>query len=214
LPGSSQVSSKARHAGGKPLPAALGFRAHSGWAAAVVLGGSVKSPSVLSRSRVELIEGGTPKQPYHASEGLQLAQAEAIIMRSIGVATGLAGEALRSLIAHLDEQGYALSGCGVLQASGRSLPGLAQVLASHALIHTAEGQLFRDALAVASEQQGLAVLRVKEKDLYAKAAEHLRLPFDQVTSRVAALGKPLGPPWGQDEKCAALIAWMALPAHA
>jgi hypothetical protein len=28
--------------------------------------------------------------------------------------------------------------------------------------------------------------------------------------RVAELGKPIGPPWTQDQKFAALVAWLAL----
>jgi len=36
------------------------------------------------------------------------------------------------------------------------------------------------------------------------------MPLGQLERRVADLGKPLGPPWSQDQKCAALAAWLAL----
>lgn len=176
----------------------------------VALTGPRSSPRVLHRYRIELIEPGVPKQPYHAAEGLPLAAAEKIVARSVEVSTRLARQALQSLLADLRQQGSALISCGVLQASGRSLPGLQQVLDSHALIHAAEGELFRNALAAAGEDQGLAVLRVRERELHAEAGKRLRMSPEEVQRRVTEMGRPLGTPWGQDQKCAALIAWIAL----
>jgi hypothetical protein len=88
--------------------------------------------------------------------------------------------------------------CGVLLGSGRPLPELAAILASHALIHTAEGELFRDALVWAARECGLPVTGVREKGLNAAALK-----------RLDALGKALGPPWTQDQKYATLAALMA-----
>ena len=61
--------------------AALGFRAHSGWAAAVALGGSPRSPEVIDRRRIELIEPGSPGgvQPYHVARTMDLPRAEEFI---------------------------------------------------------------------------------------------------------------------------------------
>ena len=193
-----------------PPPAALGFRAHSGWAALVALGGPPEAPTVLRRTRPELIEPGVPRQPYHEAEGEELVKAEKIIAHTRDVAMQKAASAVQLLTADLQRQGYQVAVCGVLQASGRNLPGLSQILASHALIHTAEGQLSRDVLATACEGKGFSVLRVREKELFASAAQRLHLPVVEVQSRVAGLGRGMGPPWGQDQKCAALIAWMAL----
>ncbi|MGZ5747844.1 MAG: hypothetical protein ACXWJ3_16855, partial [Caldimonas sp.] len=44
-------------------PAALGFRAHTGWAALPATGGPAASPTVLHRARVERIAGHTPNAP-------------------------------------------------------------------------------------------------------------------------------------------------------
>jgi hypothetical protein len=90
------------------------------------------------------------------------------------------------------------------------LPGLEQILSSHALIHTAEGELFRNAVASACEDQGLPVSRVKERELLADAGKQLGMSAEEVQRQVADMGRPLGAPWGQDQKYAALIAWMAL----
>ena len=40
--------------------------------------------------------------------------------------------------------------------------------------------------------------------------KRLKLAPDALRARIAGLGKPLGPPWGQDEKLAALAAWLVL----
>jgi hypothetical protein len=81
-------------------------------------------------------------------------------------------------------------------------------LASHALIHTADGELFRRAILYASS--GLASTTAKERDLLTETSRALRLKPNDLTRRIAALGRPLGPPWSQDEKFASLVAWLAL----
>src|ERR1700682_3162216 len=79
--------------------AALGFRAHSGWAAAVVLGGPAASPKVIDRRRIELVKPGTPGgvQPYHAARELPFAQAEQLIHGAIASAGQAALLAVRFL---------------------------------------------------------------------------------------------------------------------
>ena len=47
--------SRALEASSTP-PAALGLRAHSGWAALVVVAGPRSSPAVVDRRRIELID--------------------------------------------------------------------------------------------------------------------------------------------------------------
>jgi hypothetical protein len=49
---------------------ALGMKAHSGWAVLVVVGGRGGETRVVDRRRVELVEEGWAKQPYHAAEHL------------------------------------------------------------------------------------------------------------------------------------------------
>ncbi len=63
--------------------AALGFRAHSGWAALVVVAGPPRSPAVIDRRRIELVDPGIPgsKQPYHAAQKLDLKKAEEVVRR-------------------------------------------------------------------------------------------------------------------------------------
>ena len=55
-------------------PVALGFRAHSGWAALVAVAGSPRpacppiEPLVIDRRRIELARAGVPVQPYPGHE--------------------------------------------------------------------------------------------------------------------------------------------------
>ncbi len=191
--------------------AALGFRAHSGWAALVAVAGPAAEPVVAVRRRVELSRR-TPRQPFHAAEGRPFAAAEALIRRATDEATALAERAVREAVAELRAAGHEPVASGVLLAAGRPLPGLREVLASHALIHAAEGELFREALRQASERCGLLVTHVKEKELDERAAQALGRSAAEQGRQLAAWGKALGPPWTQDQKRAALVAWLALAA--
>jgi hypothetical protein len=191
--------------------AALGFRAHSGWAALVAVAGPVAQPTAVLRRRVVLSEG-TPRQPFHAAEGQPFAAAEDLVRRSTEEATALAERAVREAVAELRGMGHEAVACGVLLAAGRTLPGLSEILASHALIHTAEGELFRDVLRQASRRCGLGLAEARERELEEQASRSLRRSPAELQRRVADWGKALGSPWAQDEKRAALVAWLALAA--
>jgi hypothetical protein len=192
-------------------PAALGFRSHSGWACLVAVAGPVAAPDVVARRRIELSRR-TPRQPFHAAEGRPFAAAESLVRRATEESVGLAERAVREAVEELKKAGHDPVAGGLLLAAGRPLPGLREVLASHALIHAAEGELFRDALRQATRRCALRLSELKERDLEAEASRTLgRTPAD-VRGRVAAWGKAVGSPWTQDEKRAALVAWLALAA--
>jgi hypothetical protein len=167
---------------------------------------------VLLRTRVEMADPklAGSKQPYHAVEELPVAQAARRLARLSASAAGLATEGLRVAIDVLRAGGAAPSALGILESAGRKGGSLDAILASHALIHTADGDHFRDALAAAAGTCGLAVSRVRERDLLEMAASVLRRPAAQVQATVQAMGKPLGPPWTADQKQATLLAWLLL----
>lgn len=192
--------------------AVMGFAPHSGWAAAVVLGGSRAAPQVLARSRVEMADHRDPesKQPYHAVETLGVEEAARRLDGYLAVATGMAYAAIQALAQDLATRGYRATSVGILESSGRKGSSLASILASHALIHTADGDHFRQALAAAAERGGLAVSRVRTRDLEARAEARLRRPLSHLQQAVKELGREVGPPWGADQKMAALLAWLLL----
>ncbi len=193
-------------------PAAVGLRAHSGWAALVALGGPADSPSVVSRRRLEMEDGSLAgaRQPYHAAEELELRAAQALLARCAGQAELLAWRSLHEVVDGLAAGGHRVVAGVVLMAANRPLPPLRAILASHALIHTADGEHFRAALRAAAARGGLAVSGVAERDVYENAAKALGLEEDVLIQRVAAFRKAVGPPWTQDEKLAAAAAWLAL----
>jgi hypothetical protein len=166
---------------------ALGFRTHSGWAAAVAVAGSLDQPVVVERCRIVIARG--PRQPYHAAEPLAFAEAEALIRKCREEALELAAAAVEQL-----RREFGATCAGVLVGRPRPAPALADILKSHAAIHTAEGVFYRDVMVEACERCGLRVARVPEAEIMA---------------RTAALPR-LGPPWTADEKLACLAAWAAI----
>ncbi len=189
---------------------ALAFRAHSGWAAMVALRDPVAAPLVVQRRRVELIEGEIPRQPYHAAEKMPLREAEAFLDECAAVARAMANKAVRAAVENMAAKGYTVAGSCVLLGSGRAPASLASTLASHTMIHTAEGDFFRNALKDACQECGLAVAPVKEKTLWDRATAGLGMSRADLACRVCELGKTIGPPWTQDEKLSALAGWIVL----
>src|SRR5712692_4542506 len=112
----------------------LGFRAHSGWAAMVVVGGSPASPAVLDRRRIEIADRKTDGsvQPYHRAKELGVEKGERFLERCADVSRELARLALREI-----GSAHNVTGCGILLSSGRPAASLQATLASHAAIHTA-----------------------------------------------------------------------------
>lgn len=192
--------------------AALGFRVHLGWAAAVALAAPVRTPTVIERRRIVLTDPLVPesREPYHAARVLDGSEAEGAVHQASDAAMSATRKAVRALIAELRAGGTRVVATGILLAGGRPLPPLDRILASHALVHTAEGVLFRRALREASEGCDVPVTGVREKEMYAQGAKTLRLSESDLQKRVSALGQSLGPPWSQDQKGAALVAWLAL----
>ena len=170
-----------------PQSVALGFRTHSGWSAAVAVSGSLEQPVILERRRIVIAKG--PRQPYHAAEPLPFAQAEKLIHRCREQALELAIAEIEKLKREFDA-----SCAGVLVGRPRPIPALADILKSHAAIHTAEGVFYREVCIDACRECGLRTTAVPEKE---------------IAVRTAALPK-LGPPWTADEKLACLAAWEAL----
>jgi hypothetical protein len=196
--------------------AAVGFRVHSGWSAIVAVSLDKNQPIVLRRQRAQLVKtfSYTFRQPYHTGEKMGFAEAAAFITGVRTDAEELACKALNAMEVDLKEQGYKLERAALLLASGRPLPELQKILQSHALIHTADGVLFREALLSASTRCGLRVDCTKERELLQLCAEAFSMRKPVVLRRATQVGKGFGAPWSQDEKFATLAAWLALAGSA
>jgi hypothetical protein len=192
---------------------AFGVKAHSGWAALVAVAERGAALEITERRRLELVDAADAdwaKQPYHAAEGLDAADAEDVVTRAVTKAHARAEQALAAALAARREAGDEVVGCGVLVGAGMPAWSVAEILAVHMRMHKAEGELFRSALAAAAPRVGLALSEVREKGLEAEAVEALALAAPALRQRLAEAGRHAGPPWARDQKEAALAAWIAL----
>ncbi len=192
--------------------AALGIRMHSGWGALVAVSGEADHVEVMDRRNIIVADEGIAgaKQPYHHAANLGLPKAELFIENCAAVSERLASAAVRQVVGELQNHHYRVVGAAVLLASGRPLPSLAEILASHALIHTAEGEFFRRAVREACEHMGIKVSGFRERELAGRARVILGEGADRVQRKISSLGKSLGPPWTADQKAAALAAMLVL----
>ena len=191
--------------------AALGFRMHSGWGAVVAVSNEDKF-EVVDRRHIALTESSDPglKQPYHHVESFELKAAGEYLAKCSANSGQLALTAVRGILVELADRKYRVRASAILAASGRSLPSLEKILSSHALIHAAEGEFFRAIIHKACEEAGLAVMRVRERELEYDIKKTFGSKANHLKQCVSGFGKHLGPPWTQDEKVAALAAAVVL----
>ena len=191
----------------------LGFAPHSGWAAVVVVAGTATAPRVLLRERIELVDAvhAGARQPYHTLEAMPQGEARARLAQFEQAADALAVNAVGSLASRAREAGAEPIAAGILDSAGRRGATLEAILASHALIHTADGDHFRQALERGCEGLGMPVTRWPRRGLEERAAASLKRTPGSLARALGALGLGLGAPWGADQKSAALIAWLLLP---
>jgi hypothetical protein len=191
----------------------LGMKAHSGWAALVVIGRQKDDLIVVDRRRIELVEHEWAKQPYHAAEGLKPAMARDLVKRGIDAAHKIAVREMRAALKRELDRNNEVQACTVLVGSQMPEWSVDEILAVHFRMHKAEGVLFRDALIDAAKECKLKAIEMPEKELLSYAEHELKTPANKLAARISALGKAAGPPWGKDQKEAALAAMIALRPH-
>ena len=193
-------------------PAAIGVRVHSGWGALIAVAGQNGAQEIIERQKVVITDPKKPGavQPYHYVEEMELPAAERHLSQCAIDSKRLAREAVGHISAELRNRGYALAGAAILLSSARPLPPLDAILASHALIHTAEGEFFRQAFRHAFESLGVPVIGIRERELDERSQKAFGKLAAQIRKNINGMGRILGPPWTQDEKTAALAAAIAL----
>jgi hypothetical protein len=192
--------------------AALGFRMHSGWGVLVAVSGDANSVELVDRKRIVTMDPGMPgaKQPYHHAANLSLPEAEKHLANCAAASERLSLTAIGEVVRELNERHYRIAGSVVLLSSGRPLPPLSKILASHPLLHTAEGEFFRNAVRKACEDLKISVTTFSERELDDRAKRAFGNAASRVQHRIASLGTSIGPPWTKDHKAAALAASMIL----
>jgi hypothetical protein len=138
-------------------PAALGWRAHTGWTALVVVAGGPARPEVLFRGRAELGDPGRVRRNvYQASRALEPAAAVDLVEAAERIAAERAAAALERRVRDAMREGAVVRSCAVVVGT-------------------------------------FPVERGSSR-----------------SSRIDRLRREVGPPWAQDQKLAALAAWIPL----
>lgn len=161
---------------------AMGITVHTGWGACVVVGGSLDHPEILANSVIEIL-GKDERFCFHLAAEMELRAAREWLERMRAKAFATARRKLEGLTAQ------SVCACAIVAKEG-NVGELAHVLASHPRLHTAEGCFYRDIFHEAC-----------------KVPVHIIPPASLDVSRV---GKLAPPPWGRDQKLAALAAWSLL----
>jgi hypothetical protein len=179
----------------KPQTAGVGFRTKSGWAAVVLLTGSIDSPRLCDNHVVDLSDPRLPetRQPYHAAFGKLETDAKKIKRRTDTVQ----GVTNQSITKH----------ASVVVGSQLDPATIAN---PHVRAHALEGQLFRSTIERALNEHGIRTTAFLERDAYEKAATQLTKSSVDVQRAIQSLGRFTGGPWRAEQKFAALGAWVAL----
>jgi hypothetical protein len=187
--------------------AALGFHMHSGWGVLVAVAQDANSVKLLDRRRIVVAdpEEHGAIQPYHFAAQLKPSEQERHLANCAAASCRMAAAAIAEVVRELEAHHHRIVGAAILMASGRPLPPLVKILGAHPLIHTAEGEFFRQAVRQACEKLQIPVtsIRVRELDTGVNKGSALQ-------QSIAGLGRTVGPPWTKDHKTAALAAALLL----
>jgi hypothetical protein len=182
---------------------------HCGWGVLVAVNENVE---ILDRRRIIVANQAGPRgnQPYHYAQQLGLGDAEQFLVGYGAEACRLAEAELAKSVCDLNLRGYKPVGAAILLASARKLPALVNILAAHPLIHTAEGELFREAMRHACESLSIPATGMPEREIESRAKDVFGSSTPKLMAQLKRAGKSIGPPWNADHKCAALAACIAL----
>jgi len=195
--------------------AAIGMRMHSGWGALVVISGDPPYIEVRDRRRIVITDSQTPgaKQPFHFAAQMERPESEQYLRNCAAISEDLAVAAIRNVVQELKSRRYRITGSAIMLASGHPLPALSEILASHALIHSAEGEFFRNAVWKACQRLNLPITGFRERDLNDQAGAAFGKTAPDVQRRIATLRNSVGSPWTEDYKKASLAACIILRNH-
>ena len=188
---------------------ALGWKARTGRAAFVAVGGEVHDPLFVLRGEIKLLPEGA-FATYHAAAEMKPAAAREYVKRSIATTHRLAASGIGGAARRLAGAGHEVCGCGVLVGTGMPNWTTDEIIAVHVRMHKAEGELFRDALVVGARECKLELTTLPEKSAVDAAAAAMGVDRARLDGCIAALGRAAGPPWTKDQKEASAAALATL----
>jgi hypothetical protein len=177
-----------------------------------VVAGGVARPDVLFRGRAELGDptGRVRRNVYQASRALDPAEAAVLVEAAEKIAAERAAAALERTVRETKDEGAAVRSCAVVVGAFPGRARLESILASHALSHAAEGRLYQGALLQGATACGLDAVAVPKRSIWEQGESALGVARDELRVWIDQLRREVGPPWAQDQKLAALAAWIAL----
>ena len=187
--------------------AALGFSVHTGRAVVVAVAGPPDAAEILAKARIDVATTFDDGAVFHVGQQLPLEAARVLAHDAEVRFSELARSELAAFTGRLDAR---LVAAGMVAAEPKPLPPLEAILKSHALVHAAEGELYRRVFATAAAALGVEPQRVPADALARQTGAALGLPPSKLAARLATMGKASGKPWAADQKQAALVAWLAL----
>jgi len=192
----------------KPRAAALGLRVKSGWAAAVVLTGTARSPQLFDVRWIELSDPQHPetRQPYHAAMGKLERDARKINQR-VDVVRGTAQQSIATLLAGYRRQNLRIRRAALVVGSQIDPDSIAN---PHIRAHAFEGRLFRSVLEESLRAHRIRANILIERHAYAHAVEELKQTNQNVRRKIQDFGREMETPWRAEQKLAAVAAWLAL----
>jgi len=192
----------------KPRAAALGLRVKSGWAAAVLLTGTARSPELCDVRRIELSDPQHPetRQPYHAAMGKLERDARKINQR-VDVVRGIAQQSIATLLAGYRRQNLRIRRAALVVGSQIDPDSIAN---PHIRAHALEGRLFRSVLEESLRAHRIRANILIERHAYAHAVEELKQTNQNVRRKIQDFGREMETPWRAEQKLAAVAAWLAL----
>lgn len=193
------------------VPAALGFSVHTGYAHAVAVIEDDPGIAVVHRAKIALWDPPDPEaaQAYHRAADLPRARAAASIAADRQTAAKIATRSLREIATALAARDCVLVAARIVDKPRAALPALESILASHPLLHAAEGVMYREIAAAAAGALCDDVAEVDADWLGPRAAK-LGLRHTKVAQQIALAGGAVGPPWTKEHGQCALAGWIAL----
>lgn len=187
---------------------ALGFRVKSGWAAAVLLGGTSRSPRVCDSFIIDLCDPkmAATRQPYPAAMGKLEANAAKLKAR-LTIVRRATKRSVAKMLADCRRNNFRIRRAGLVVGSQID-PAL--IGNPHIRAHALEGQLFRATLVDALRAQGISSSVWSERETYSQAAAKLKRAVGEVRRATQNLGRCAGGPWRAEQKLAAVAAWVSL----
>ena len=183
----------------------LGLRVKTGWAAAVLLGGTPSKPVVLDSREIRLADWDQEhgRQPYHATFGTEQTD-RALITRLVKDVERFSLRAIRQLLREYRTAGHRVRRAAIVVSS---LTDPATIANQHMRAHASEGQLYRRVVEAALTRAAVTFRVTLSQHLHALLTHSLRRSVATIKRDLAELRHDTTR-WRAEEKEAAAAAWL------